>query len=225
MTFETASSIYCRRRGERAILRVVTDMAEKGLNFITIDFETANYAKESACAVGLVRFVDGREEDGVYSLIRPPSTYFIPEWTETIHHISYEDVCDKPRFPDVWRTLVEPFLGQTPGLPLVAHNTPFDMNIIRGCCAYYDMELPDVSYFCSLALSRIVWPGISHRLTALGEHFGICYDAHNALADAQTCGKVVVIAAQELGVADTDSLLKKAGIPLCSLRERSQHGG
>ena len=193
-------------------------MTADRLNFITIDFETANYANSSACAVGLVRFVDGRAADSVYSLIRPPTRYFVPEWTEKIHHISYEDVCDKPCFPAVWKDCVEPFLNLTPDFPFVAHNASFDMNVIRGCCSQYGMAVPEKSYFCSLALSRAVWRELpSHRLTALGEHFGIIYDAHNALADAETCGKVVVFAAEKLRAADTASLLKKAGVPLHEL--------
>ena len=49
------------------------------LNYIAIDFETANYFKNSACSVGLVRFIDGKETDSCYSLIHPAKMYFIPE--------------------------------------------------------------------------------------------------------------------------------------------------
>jgi DNA polymerase III epsilon subunit-like protein len=33
------------------------------MNFVTIDFETAKYSRESACAVGLVKFEKGRPVD------------------------------------------------------------------------------------------------------------------------------------------------------------------
>jgi hypothetical protein len=36
------------------------------MNFVTIDFETAAYARESACAVGLVKFLGGCPSDSFY---------------------------------------------------------------------------------------------------------------------------------------------------------------
>ena len=39
------------------------------MTYYAIDFETANNYQNSACSVGVVRFVDGVEKDSVYSLI------------------------------------------------------------------------------------------------------------------------------------------------------------
>ena len=47
------------------------------MNFLAIDFETASYGRDSACAVGLVRVEKGviiRKES---HLIRPPSREFV----------------------------------------------------------------------------------------------------------------------------------------------------
>ena len=41
------------------------------MEYFAIDFETANDYQNSACSVGIVRFVDGEEKDSVYSLIKP----------------------------------------------------------------------------------------------------------------------------------------------------------
>ena len=190
------------------------------LDFIAIDFETANTYKNSACSVGLVRFVNGKEAGSVYSLIHPAKMYFIPEWIEEIHHISYEDVRDKPYFPEVWDSLVMPFIRETPELPLVAHHAGFDMDVIKECCAYYGMELPELSYFDSLVIARNTWRDFEcHKLTYLGEQFGITYNAHEALDDSRTCGKIVTLAAKEHGVCSVPALLKKCGTNLCTLSE------
>lgn len=180
------------------------------LDYIAIDFETANNYMNSACSVGLVRFIDGKEIDSCYSLIHPAKMYFIPEWTETIHHISYKDVYDKPYFPEVWNTMVMPFINQTPDIPLVAHNgNTFDMQVIRGCCDYYEMHLPQLEYFDSLIIARKTWPDVkSHRLTALGELFGIEYLAHDAREDSRTCGQLIKIAADKWGVNSIAELVK-----------------
>lgn len=176
----------------------IENMKDK-LDYIAIDFETANYYKNSSCSVGFVRFINGKETDSCYSLIHPAKMYFIPEWTETIHHISYDDVRDKPYFPEVWDSLVMPFINQTPDVLLVAHNgTTFDMNVIRDCCNYFGMEVPK----------------LDHNLMALGEHFNIIYQAHDALEDSRTCGKIIELAAKEFSVSLVSALLAKCNLEL-----------
>ena len=187
----------------------------KGLNYVAIDFETANTFANSACSVGLVRFIDGQEDAGLCSLIKPAKMYFIREWTEEIHHISYDDVRDKPNFPEVWDTLVMPFLEQAPGLPLVAHNANFDMNVIKSCMNYYGMPIPQLCYFDSLKVAQRTWPELeNHRLTSLGEKFLIQYDAHNALEDSCTCGKIIRLAAKAQKAASVEALLSACALEM-----------
>ena len=180
------------------------------LDYIAIDFETANQYRNSACSVGLVRFIDGKETDSCYSLIHPAKMYFIPEWTEDIHHISYNDVRDKPFFPEIWDTIVMPFINKTPEIPLVAHNgNMFDMPVIKDCCCYFGMKTPNLEYFDSLIVARKTWPELeSHKLTQLGQHFGIKYEAHDALEDSRTCGQIIKLAADKWGVTTIEDLLK-----------------
>ena len=186
------------------------------LDYIAIDFETANQYRNSACSVGLVRFVNGIETDNCYSLIHPAKMYFIPEWTEEIHHISYSDVRNKPYFPEVWDTMVMPFINKTPNIPLVAHNGQmFDFPVIRDCCKYFGMELPALTYFDSLLVARKTWPELeSHRLTDLGKQFKINYNAHDALEDSRTCGQIIKLAADKWGVNSVEELVAKCGMEI-----------
>ena len=187
----------------------------KGLDYVAIDFETANTFPGSACSVGLVRFIGGKETASFYSLICPAKMYFVPEWTEDIHHISYDDVRNQPLFPEVWNRAVEPFLAQCPGIPLVAHNAPFDMNVIRGSMDYYGMPVPELYYFDSLKVAQKTWPELEcHRLTYLGEKFLIEYNAHEALDDARTCGKIINLAAKAQKAASVEELLEKCGLEM-----------
>lgn len=189
------------------------------LNYIAIDFETANQFKNSACSVGLVRFINGIETDSCYSLIHPAKMYFIPEWTRDIHHISYDHVRDKPYFPEIWDSMVMPFINRTPGIPLVAHNgQTFDMPLIKECCDYFGMEIPSFSYFDSLLIARKTWPEAeSHRLTELGKDFEIKYLAHDALEDSRTCGQILKLAADKWGVNSVDELVKKCELEIKTL--------
>ena len=163
--------------------------------FIAIDFETAMYSPDSAISVGLVKYRDYDAVDTFYSLIRPPQLYVRPDFTQ-IHGLTVDDVRDAPDFGQVWNDGLCAFIG---ALPMVAHNAGFDMKVLRATLGHHGIPLPALSYFCSLALARRVWPGLrSHALTSLGNEFNIIYDAHNALADAETCGKIVSLCMTEM---------------------------
>jgi DNA polymerase-3 subunit epsilon len=184
------------------------------MNFVTIDFETAKYSRESACAVGLVKYQDGKATDSYYSLIRPPVLYIRPDFT-AIHGLTVEDVKNAPTFADIWESHIKPFIG---GFPLAAHNTPFDMGVLRAVLEWYELSIPRLKYFCTLALARRTWPELeSHALTALAENFDIVYNAHNALDDAMTCGKLVLMAAEKFGSIHLEDLLAAAGVEMESL--------
>jgi DNA polymerase-3 subunit epsilon len=181
------------------------------MNFVTIDFETAKYSRESACAVGLVKFRDGKAQDTFYSLVRPPILYIRPEFTE-IHGLTVEDVEDAPTFEDLWETAILPFIGD---MPLAAHNASFDMGVLKAVLEWYELPVPALHYFCTLILSRNVWPALrSHSLPNLGSHFGIHYEAHNALDDARACGDIACLAAQKYGSAHLKDLLHTARVSM-----------
>ena len=189
--------------------------------FLTIDFETGMYKPNSAVSIGLVKFCDYHPVDSFYSLIRPPKLYIRPDFTD-IHGITVEDVADAPDFSMLWKNGILDFLDK---LPLAAHNASFDMGVLRATLEHYGISPPKIKYFCSLALARKTWPQFPSRsLTNLAKHFCIEYEAHNALADAQTCGRIIELCAechsdaagmeQTFGIRD---LLRKTGVRMKGL--------
>jgi len=179
-------------------------------NFIAIDFETATSSPESAVSIGLVKYCDYSPVSSFYSLIRPPELYIWKSFTD-IHGITVGDVEDAPTFKDVWESNIEEFIG---GTTLAAHYAVFDMKVLRAVLKWYKIPKPKLQYFCTCNMARGIWPNLrSHALTALAKKFKIVYDAHNALEDAATCGKLVHIAAKQSGTGmDIEQLLKAAGI-------------
>jgi DNA polymerase-3 subunit epsilon len=156
------------------------------MRYVAIDFETANSDKLSPCSIGLAKMEDGRVLETYHSLIKPPVAYFDPG-NIAIHHIKPSDVVDAPRFDQLWNTILL-FIGHD---PLVAHNAPFDMGILRAMLVYYRFPVPPLSYTCTVRISRKVWPLMeSHRLTELSQRFDFDYTPHDALEDAINCGKV-----------------------------------
>ena len=185
------------------------------MDFITIDFETAKYSRESACSVGLVKFLDGKAVDTYYSLIQPPILYIRPDFTE-IHGLTVDDVKDAPLFEEIWDSAILPFIGD---LPLAAHNAPFDMGVLEAVLDWYELAIPALPYFCTCRLSRKSFPKLkSHSLTSLANNFGIIYNAHNALDDAMTCGKLVLLSAEKFGSENISDLLSAANVEMNMLR-------
>lgn len=186
------------------------------MDFIAFDFETGNYSKDSAISIGLVKYTGGKVSDSFYSLIRPPRLYIRPDFTE-IHGLTVSDVKDAPTFEEIWDRILD-FIGDS---PLVAHNASFDAGVLRSVLCHYGIPLPEsIDFFDSLQIARRVWKEFPcHRLTFLGEQFGIVYEAHNALADSETCGKVILEAAKKLGLnaekCSVKQLLEKSG---CEMR-------
>jgi len=181
------------------------------MDFITIDFETAKYSRESACSVGLVKYQNGKAVDTYYSLIRPPTLYIRPDFTD-IHGLTVDDVRDAPSFADIWDSAIKPFIGD---FTLAAHNAPFDMGVLRAVLDWYELAVPAQPYFCTCNLARKTWPGLeSYALTALARAFDIHYNAHNALDDAMTCGRLVQMSAEKFVSADVAELLSATGMEL-----------
>ena len=94
--------------------------------FAAIDFETANGRRSSVCSVGVVIVREGKIVDRFYSLIQPSPNYYT-YWTTAVHGLTHEDTDNQPAFPEVWAQVE----GRIAGLPLVAHNSPFDESCLK----------------------------------------------------------------------------------------------
>ena len=76
---------------------------------------------------------------------------------------------------------------------LVAHNAPFDRRVLRQAFDRAALEWPDPPVLCTAALARALLPLQRERkLTVLADALGIDVAvAHRALADAETCARVL----------------------------------
>ena len=157
-------------------------------DFAAIDFETANNERSSVCSVGIVIVRNGEIVDTFYSLIQPEPNYY-NYWCSQVHGLSHEDTDDAPVFPKVWAQ-IEPLIE---GLPLVAHNKPFDEGCLKAVFRVYHMDYPDYPFFCTCIASRRVWPKGRHNLDIIAARCG--YDLtnhHHALADAEACAAIAL---------------------------------
>ena len=159
-------------------------------DFAAIDFETANRERTSVCSIGVVVVRGGTVTDRFYSLIRPEPEYY-SYWNTRVHGLTMKDTAEAPVFPEVWRK-VEPLIA---GLPIVAHNSPFDEGCLRAVFQMYGMDWPDYRFFCTCRASRRTFGRQlpDHRLHTVAARCG--YDLtrhHNALADAEACAAIAL---------------------------------
>ena len=158
------------------------------MNFVAIDFETANYASNSACAVGLVKVVEGAIAEQAVRLIRPPTREFVFTY---IHGLTWKDVAAAPSFGDLWPTLT-PLLDGADFL--AAHNASFDRGVLQSCCATYGLKPPKLKFRCTVQLARRTWSIYPTKLSNVCRELGIALNHHEALSDALACARIVLAA-------------------------------
>ena len=75
------------------------------------------------------------------------------------------------------------------GLPLVAHNSPFDESCLKAVFRVYQMDYPDYPFYDTLSVSRQTLPELeNHQLYTVAAACGYQLDHHHhALADAEAC--------------------------------------
>lgn len=151
-------------------------------DFVAIDFETMTSLKTSACAIGLVKVIDGEIVQQFYSLINPVrDEYTDKEPNISIHGISLSEAEKANTFAELFEGL-RLFID---GYPLVCHNKAADIAIINALMDYYGLTGIDTdSAICTYKLT-------GKSLSKCCEELGIKEERHhNALWDAEICARI-----------------------------------
>jgi DNA polymerase III subunit epsilon len=164
------------------------EVDERMVKFAAIDFETADYGRDSACALAIVR-VHGRRVVARSSyLIRPPRRNFVFTY---LHGISWEDVAEKPTFGQLWPDIQRDLSGVD---FLVAHNASFDRSVLHHCCERVGHEPPQVAFHCTVKVARHVWGLSPANLPSCCAHLGIRLRHHDPRSDAAACARIFIAA-------------------------------
>ena len=177
--------------------------------FLVVDTET-NGLGGDACEmteVGAVLVGGGELHDRWSSLVRcnRPLGRGIQRFTG----ITQEMLADAPGLEAVLPPLEELLRERV----LVAHNAPFDRRVLRQAFELIGLDWPNPPVLCTAALARKLLPlqrrrGLSVLADALGIDVAL---AHRALADAETCARVLCalfprLCANAITIADAVAL-------------------
>jgi len=180
------------------------------LEFVALDFETANRRPGSPCQVGLALVRHGRVEATWGSLMRPPHGrgWFDPDCTQ-IHGIVERDVEDQPTFERLWPDIERRLVGR----PVVAHNASFDIGVIRDATTHSGYDWPALDFACSLLLARRCYDLPDHTLDAVAATAGIpLIQHHDAVQDALACALITLDMAQRVSADSLDDLIRVSGL-------------
>lgn len=179
------------------------------MNFVSIDFETANPSRVSICAAGMAVFEGGVLTESLYWLVRPPKGHgwFWDKFIEC-HSLTHLDVLDAPEFP----AIAPEFLARLARADFViAHKADFDIDCLRQTLDHFGLPFPAFEHLCTLKLARRIWPELpGHDLHTLATHVGHKFHHHHAQDDAEAAGHVLLAMMKHASAKTPSELLQKA---------------
>jgi len=157
------------------------------MDFIACDLETADSANSAPCSIGFATVIDGVIVDMTEYLINPEATF--NPMAMRIHKIKPEMVADSPKLPELWAEITQ----RLEKLPIVFHNAAFDVSVLKKAAKRYGLEMPDVTYGCTMTLSKQYLTLDKVSLKNICNALNIQHDHHhNAMYDAEACAKVML---------------------------------
>ena len=171
-------------------LPLLAERARHG-RVVVFDTETTGCAQyDEICQIAAAEYVDGALARTLALYIRPCCP--VNPWAEEVHGLSDEFLAENGEEPcEAMRKFFE-FVGNN--VLLVAHNTQFDMRMLRQECAKFDLcfECEGVETCDTLAMARRLRKDLpNHKLATMIEALGIeGANSHDALDDTLACAGV-----------------------------------
>ncbi len=152
-------------------------------DFISIDFETGNPKRVSACALGYAKVSNGKIIESKGYLIKPIGGH--APFQSKIHGIKEEHTFDQPDFGELF-----PEVKNVLNYPLVAHSL-FDKQVLIALSNYFNLEFT-FDYIDSCAVAKQKLPNLkNYKLKTLVKHFQLsAFKHHDAREDAIACANI-----------------------------------
>lgn len=171
------------------------------MEFLALDFETANADLASICQVGAVLF-SGSEVADTLSALVDPEDYFAEE-NVAIHGITQAMVYGAPTFPREFEALGPLAHGR-----IVVSHTWFDRVALERASERYGLPELTCRWLDSARVVRRAWPERFARrgygLASVAEWCGVGFEHHQADEDARAAGLVLIRAIEHTGISLKD---------------------
>lgn len=170
------------------------------LNFVALDFETANRNRSSICEIGISVVRNSEVVETRSWLVRPEGNRY-EGMNIAIHGIHPADTASAPSFAEVWSEVL-PYLHDS---IVVAHNVSFDIYALRDALQECGIEFPTFKFFCSQRIAQYTFRDTySYSLGILSAAMGIPFPHHHrAGGDAEGCARVFL---RSLELAEVNTL-------------------
>jgi DNA polymerase-3 subunit epsilon len=160
------------------------------LRFAALDFETADYGRDSACALSIVIVENDTITEAWTTLIRPPRRDFIFTY---LHGIAWEHVRNQPTFGELWADIARKLEGVS---FVAAHNASFDRSVLQACCELASVPPVGVPFVCTVRAARSIWGFRPANLADVCRQLRIPLQHHDAESDARACARILLAARQ-----------------------------
>lgn len=155
-------------------------------DFISIDFETANKNRISACAIGLVFIKDFKIVYSKKYFIKPPDGEKFTSFHSNIHNIYEDDVEYSSNFKELWE---DEFFKYFNDNLIVFHNASMELSVLKNLFEHFSISNFDINYIDTMQLAEKT--GNPKKLTQLAEKFGIeIENHHDPVVDAKVCAMI-----------------------------------
>lgn len=169
----------------------IVEMLKK--KYIAFDIETTglNPVEDRIVELGAVLFENGIPVKKFSSLVNPNK--FISFEATRVNNISNEMIQNAPRENIIYPKLVEFLEDSLSGETVIcAHNARFDIGFLSNTLERLGYS-GNIKYIDTLSLSRNLIYGLeNYKQSTVADYFDIINEeAHRAVTDAETCGKIL----------------------------------
>ena len=189
------------------------------MNFVALDFETANADLSSICQVGAVTFGNGEVAKTFSTLVNPLDHF--DRMNVAIHGIDEEKVRGAPLFSDIFLQLAAMLTDA-----VVVCHSHFDRAALRQASVRHKLSDITCSWLDTTRVVRRTWPQYAksgYGLRNVTQDFGITFNHHDAAEDARATGLILMRALRETGQS-LDDWIVRSQTPIAARSSVSREG-
>ena len=156
-------------------------------DYVVFDLETTGLdpVLDKIIEIGALKYKDNELVDKFSFLINPEC--LLPDIIVNITGITDEELKNELTIKDV----LPKFLNFIEDLPLIAHNSQFDLSFIEEKIKMLNLKIPKNKNIDTLELAKNYIPrAYNHKLETLKKYFKLDYASHRSIDDCQTTNYV-----------------------------------